>query len=67
VTLEDWRDLERTVEEQVAQIRAKAQETYLACTAKAGELAERFATYLLVRGDEVEAEEPAYRGQGWCS
>ncbi len=34
--------------------------------AKAGELAERFATYLLVRGDTVVAEEPTYRGMGAC-
>ena len=33
---------------------------------KAGELAERFASYLLVRGGEIVAREPTYRGQGWC-
>ena len=32
--------------------------------AKAGELAERFSTYLLARGDRIEAEEPTYRGLG---
>lgn len=32
--------------------------------AKAGELAERFASYLLVRGGRIEAEEPTYRGLG---
>ncbi len=34
--------------------------------AKAGELAERFASYLLVREGEVVAEEPTYRGMNWC-
>lgn len=34
--------------------------------AKGGELAERFSHYLLVRGGEVEAEVPTYRGQGQC-
>ena len=29
-------------------------------------MAERFNTYLLIRGGEVEAEEPTYRGQGMC-
>lgn len=32
--------------------------------AKAGELGERFHTLTLVRGDEIVAEEPTYRGQG---
>ena len=31
--------------------------------AKAGELAERFNTYLLVRSGEVVGEEPTYRGE----
>ncbi|MCB9506962.1 MAG: alanine racemase [Myxococcales bacterium] len=34
--------------------------------AKAGELAERFSEYHLVRGGEIEATEPTYRGQGRC-
>lgn len=34
--------------------------------AKAGELAERFAVYHLVRGDRVESSEPTYRGEGRC-
>jgi D-serine deaminase-like pyridoxal phosphate-dependent protein len=34
--------------------------------AKAGELAEHFATYALIRGDRVEARVPTYRGAGWC-
>ena len=34
--------------------------------AKAGELAERFAQYLLVRGRAVQAREPTYRGEGRC-
>ena len=34
--------------------------------AKAGELAERFDHYLLVRGARVEARAPTYRGQGGC-
>lgn len=33
---------------------------------KAGELAERFDSYLLVRGDRVVAREPTYRGMGAC-
>ena len=33
--------------------------------AKAGELAERFAEYLLVRGDRVAERVPTYRGLGW--
>jgi D-serine deaminase-like pyridoxal phosphate-dependent protein len=32
--------------------------------AKAGELAERFSRYLLLRGDRVEDEVPTYRGDG---
>lgn len=32
--------------------------------AKAGELAEHFSSYLLVRGGEVVAEVPTYRGEG---
>ncbi|WP_447005013.1 amino acid deaminase/aldolase [Saccharothrix isguenensis] len=32
--------------------------------AKAGELAERFTHYLVVRGDEVERTVPTYRGEG---
>lgn len=32
--------------------------------AKTGELAERFASYLLVRGDRVVEEVPTYRGEG---
>ena len=32
--------------------------------AKAGELAEHFQQYLLVRGDRVEARAPTYRGAG---
>jgi D-serine deaminase-like pyridoxal phosphate-dependent protein len=34
--------------------------------AKSGELAERFASYLLVRGDQVVERVPTYRGEGWC-
>ncbi len=34
--------------------------------AKAGELAERFRDYLLVRKGGIEAREPTYRGMGWC-
>ena len=34
--------------------------------AKAGELAEHFAEYALVRGDRVEARVPTYRGAGQC-
>jgi D-serine deaminase-like pyridoxal phosphate-dependent protein len=34
--------------------------------AKAGELAEHFPEYLLVRGDRVEARAPTYRGLGQC-
>ncbi|MGD0528436.1 MAG: alanine racemase [Polyangiaceae bacterium] len=34
--------------------------------AKAGELAEHFEEYLLVRGDRVEARAPTYRGLGQC-
>lgn len=34
--------------------------------AKAGELAERFCEYNLIRGGEVVASEPTYRGQGRC-
>ncbi|MEZ4335871.1 MAG: alanine racemase [Sandaracinaceae bacterium] len=34
--------------------------------AKAGELAERFEAYLLVRGGELVGREPTYRGQGQC-
>jgi D-serine deaminase-like pyridoxal phosphate-dependent protein len=34
--------------------------------AKAGELAEHFASYLLVRGDRVEERVPTYRGAGRC-
>ena len=34
--------------------------------AKAGELAEHFNDYLLVRGDKVESRAPTYRGLGQC-
>ncbi|HEY6463799.1 MAG TPA: hypothetical protein VIY73_26700, partial [Polyangiaceae bacterium] len=34
--------------------------------AKAGELAEHFLEYLLVRGDRIEARAPTYRGLGRC-
>jgi D-serine deaminase-like pyridoxal phosphate-dependent protein len=34
--------------------------------AKAGELAEHFAEYLLVRGDRLEGRAPTYRGMGQC-
>ena len=34
--------------------------------AKAGELAERFSTYHLVRGEQIVASEPTYRGMGLC-
>ena len=34
--------------------------------AKAGELAERFESYLLLRGETIVASEPTYRGQGGC-
>jgi D-serine deaminase-like pyridoxal phosphate-dependent protein len=34
--------------------------------AKAGELAEHFAEYLLVRGDRIEGRAPTYRGLGKC-
>jgi D-serine deaminase-like pyridoxal phosphate-dependent protein len=34
--------------------------------AKAGELAEHFNEYLLVRGEEVEERAPTYRGLGHC-
>jgi D-serine deaminase-like pyridoxal phosphate-dependent protein len=34
--------------------------------AKAGELAEHFASYALIRGDRVEARVPTYRGAGRC-
>ena len=34
--------------------------------AKAGELAEHFTSYLLVRGETVEARAPTYRGAGFC-
>ena len=34
--------------------------------AKAGELAEHFTEYLLVRGDRVVERAPTYRGLGHC-
>jgi D-serine deaminase-like pyridoxal phosphate-dependent protein len=34
--------------------------------AKAGELAEHFAEYLLVRGSRIEGRVPTYRGMGKC-
>lgn len=34
--------------------------------AKAGELAEHFNEYLLVRGDRIESRAPTYRGLGQC-
>lgn len=34
--------------------------------AKGGELAERFAEYLLVREGKVAERAPTYRGRGWC-
>jgi D-serine deaminase-like pyridoxal phosphate-dependent protein len=34
--------------------------------AKAGELAEHFQEYILVRGDRVEGRAPTYRGMGQC-
>lgn len=34
--------------------------------AKGGELAERFASYLLIRGGRVVGEVPTYRGEGRC-
>ncbi len=34
--------------------------------AKAGELAERFDRFLLLRGGRVDAEVPSYRGEGLC-
>jgi D-serine deaminase-like pyridoxal phosphate-dependent protein len=34
--------------------------------AKAGELAEHFASYALIRGDRIEATAPTYRGMGRC-
>lgn len=34
--------------------------------AKAGELAEHFNEYLLVRGDKIESRAPTYRGLGQC-
>jgi D-serine deaminase-like pyridoxal phosphate-dependent protein len=34
--------------------------------AKAGELAEHFAEYILVRGDRIEGRAPTYRGLGKC-
>lgn len=34
--------------------------------AKAGELAERFSQYAMVRGEQIVSREPTYRGFGWC-
>ena len=34
--------------------------------AKAGELAERFQEYLMLRASTVTTREPTYRGQGYC-
>jgi D-serine deaminase-like pyridoxal phosphate-dependent protein len=34
--------------------------------AKAGELAEHFTSYALIRGDRIEARAPTYRGEGVC-
>lgn len=34
--------------------------------AKAGELAEHFAEYILVRGERIEGRAPTYRGMGQC-
>lgn len=34
--------------------------------AKAGELAEHFNEYLIIRGDTIEARAPTYRGMGKC-
>jgi D-serine deaminase-like pyridoxal phosphate-dependent protein len=34
--------------------------------AKAGELAEHFTEYLIVRGDKIAARAPTYRGLGKC-
>ena len=34
--------------------------------AKAGELAEHFVEYKMVRNDAIEAVAPTYRGAGWC-
>jgi D-serine deaminase-like pyridoxal phosphate-dependent protein len=33
---------------------------------KGGELAERFAEFLLIRDGEIVAREPSYRGMGQC-
>ncbi|MCP4803924.1 MAG: amino acid deaminase/aldolase [Proteobacteria bacterium] len=41
-------------------------DTVLFRHAKAGELAERFSRYELVRGGRIEASEPTYRGDGQC-
>ena len=41
-------------------------EPYFFRHAKAGELAEHFSEYLLVRGDQVEARVKTYRGLGQC-
>jgi D-serine deaminase-like pyridoxal phosphate-dependent protein len=34
--------------------------------AKAGELAERFTEYHVIRGDELLVSVPTYRGEGRC-
>ena len=46
--------------------RLRVGDTVLFRHAKAGELAERFDAYHLVRGAGIEATEPTYRGQGGC-
>lgn len=45
-------------------VRLEVGDPVLLRHAKAGELAERFASYLLVRGGEVVEEAPTYRGEG---
>lgn len=68
----EWLELEGAGEVQSplalrnAERRPRVGDPILFRPAKAGEIAERFAEYLLVRGGAIVGREPTYRGEGRC-
>jgi D-serine deaminase-like pyridoxal phosphate-dependent protein len=63
--LEGWGEVQTPFQVSAEAPTLAVGDPVIARPAKAGEPAERFAEYLLVRGERIEAREPTYRGLGF--
>lgn len=66
VDMEGWGEVQTPFQWRGRGDRPGLGDPVIARHAKGGELAERFAEFLLFRGGEVVAREPSYRGMGQC-